>query len=207
MGRYTGPVCRLCRREGVKLYLKGTRCDSPKCALERRPYAPGMQRARRGKLSDYGLRLREKQKVKRFYGIYERQFRRFFELARRQKGSTGDALLSLLERRLDNVVCRLGFAVNRRQARQMVTHGHILVNGRRVNIPSYLVRPGEVISIKTQGMRAQVVEQLKQGAPAVPSFLQRTSDDPPEGLMLRLPTREDVSIPVDVDKIVELLAR
>lgn len=207
MGRYTGPVCRLCRREGVKLFLKGERCETPKCAIERRPYAPGMQRTRRVKLSDYGVRLREKQKVKRYYGVFERQFRRFFDIARRKPGATGDTLLSLLERRLDNVVHRLGFAVNRRQARQMVAHGHILVNGRRVTVPSYLVRPGDVITVKKAKMREQVKELLQRGVVQVPDFLQVTSQDPPEGRVVRLPERADVSIPVDVDKIVELLAR
>ncbi len=207
MGRYTGPVCRLCRREGIKLYLKGERCDSPKCALERRPYPPGMRRVRRAKLSDYGIRLREKQKVKRYYGVYERQFRRFFEMARRTKGATGDALLAILERRLDNVVHRLGFAVNRRQARQMVAHGHILVNGRRVTIPSYLVRPGDTITIKKASVREQVKERLENRKSEIPGFLQLTNVDPPEGIVVRLPERDDVSIQVDVDKIVELLAR
>ncbi len=207
MGRYTGPVCRLCRREGVKLYLKGTRCDTPKCALERRKRPPGMQARRRGKLSDYGVRLREKQKVKRYYGVFERQFRRFFDIARRKPGATGDALLTLLERRLDNVVHRLGFAVNRRHARQLVAHGHILVNGKRVTIPSYLVRVGDVITVKKAKMREQVKALLQEGIVQVPDFLQVTNQDPPEGRVVRLPERDDVSLPVDVDKIVELLAR
>lgn len=180
---------------------------SLKCAIERRPYVPGMHRTRRAKLSDYGVRLREKQKVKRYYGVFERQFRRFFDIARRKPGATGDTLLSLLERRLDNVVHRLGFAVNRRQARQMVAHGHILVNGRRVTIPSYLVREGDVITVKKAKMREQVKALLQEGKVQVPDFLQVTSQDPPEGRVVRLPDRSDVSIPVDVDKIVELLAR
>ena len=166
-----------------------------------------MQARRRGKLSDYGVRLREKQKVKRYYGVFERQFRRFFDIARRKPGATGDALLTLLERRLDNVVHRLGFAVNRRHARQLVAHGHILVNGKRVTIPSYLVRVGDVITVKKAKMREQVKALLQEGIVQVPDFLQVTNQDPPEGRVVRLPERDDVSLPVDVDKIVELLAR
>ena len=148
MGRHIGPVCRLCRREGLKLFLKGTRCDTPKCAVDRREGVPGMHQFRRSKASEYSIRLREKQKVKRYYGIFERQFRKYFELASRRPGNTGDALMSLLERRLDNVVTRLGFATSRPQARQMITHGHITVNGRKLDIPSYLVRPGDQIKVK-----------------------------------------------------------
>lgn len=140
MGRITGPVCRLCRRDGLKLFLKGSRCDSPKCAFERRPTPPGVQQKRRSKPTDYGLRLREKQKLKHYYGVLERQFRTYFARAERGKGNTGETLLSLLERRLDNVVHRLGFAASRAAARQMVMHGHITINGRRVDVPSYLVR-------------------------------------------------------------------
>ena len=142
MGRHTGPVCRLCRREGTKLFLKGTRCDTPKCAVDRREGVPGMHQYRRGKASEYAIRLREKQKVKRYYGIFERQFRKYYAEANRRTGNTGDALMSLLERRLDNVVTRLGFAASRPQARQIIRHGHILVNGQKLDIPSYLVRPG-----------------------------------------------------------------
>ena len=148
MGRHIGPVCRLCRREGLKLFLKGTRCDTPKCAVDRREGVPGMHQFRRGKASEYSIRLREKQKVKRYYGIFERQFRKYFELASRRPGNTGDALMAILERRLDNVVTRLGFATSRPQARQMITHGHIIVNGRKLDIPSYLVRPGDTIKVK-----------------------------------------------------------
>src|SRR5919198_1581889 len=148
MARTIDPVCRLCRREGMKLYLKGARCDSPKCAIDRRNVAPGMHGYRRGKLSEYGIRLREKQKLKRFYGILERQFRRYFGLASRSKENTGEVLLSIMERRLDNIVHRLGFAGNRASARQMVTHGHILLNGRKCTIPSLLVRANDSITIK-----------------------------------------------------------
>src|SRR5437868_9726994 len=139
MARHTDSVCQLCRREGIKLYLKGSRCESPKCAIERRNSAPGMHGYRRGKLSEYGVRLREKQKLKRFYGVFERQFRRYFELASRSPENTGEVLLSILERRLDNVVHRLGFAGNRASARQMVSHGHVQVNGRACDIPSLLL--------------------------------------------------------------------
>ena len=148
MGRHIGPVCRLCRREGLKLFLKGTRCDTPKCAVGRREGVPGMHQFRRSKASEYAIRLREKQKVKRYYGVFERQFRKYFELASRRPGNTGDALMSLLERRLDNIVTRLGFATSRAQGRQMITHGHITVNGRKLDIPSYLVRPGDTIKVK-----------------------------------------------------------
>ena len=150
MGRHIGPVCRLCRREGTKLFLKGTRCDTPKCAVDRRDGVPGMHQFRRGKASEYAIRLREKQKVKRYYGIFERQFRKYYEEASRRPGNTGDALMSLLERRLDNVVTRLGFAASRPQARQMITHGHIMVNGRKLDIPSYMVRPGDQIQFKNR---------------------------------------------------------
>src|SRR5438105_11774391 len=140
MARHLDSVCQLCRREGMKLYLKGTRCDSPKCAIERRNSAPGMHGARRGKPSEYGIRLREKQKLKRFYGIFERQFRRYFELASRSPENTGEVLLSIMERRLDNIVHRLGFASSRAAARQLVSHGHVLVNGRAAAIPSMLLK-------------------------------------------------------------------
>src|SRR5712692_5398772 len=140
MARHLDSVCQLCRREGIKLYLKGSRCDSPKCAIERRNAAPGMHGYRRGKASEYGVRLREKQKLKRFYGLFERQFRRYFELAARSTENTGEVLLSLMERRLDNVVHRLGFAPSRASARQLVSHGHVLLNGRLCNIPSLLVK-------------------------------------------------------------------
>src|SRR5690606_9403989 len=143
MGRYTGPVCRLCRREGLKLFLKSTRCDTPKCAVERKEYPPGMHTMKRRKSTDYALRLREKQKVKRYYEVYERQFRRYLEIAERLPGNTGNILMSLLERRLDNIVHRLGFAGSRAQARQLVNHGHLRVNGKKVDIPSYLVKAGD----------------------------------------------------------------
>src|SRR5215467_12333365 len=150
MGRHLDSVCKLCRREGVKLFLKGSRCESPKCAIERRNQPPGMHGYRRGKPSEYGTRLREKQKLKRFYGLFERQFRRYFELASRSKENTGEVLLVLMERRLDNVVHRLGFAPNRAAARQMVSHGHVMVNGHAANIPSMLLKAGDRVAIKNR---------------------------------------------------------
>lgn len=209
MGRHTGPVCRLCRREGLKLFLKGTRCDTSKCAIERRDGVPGMHQFRRGKASEYSIRLREKQKVKRYYGIFERQFRKYFEMASRKTGNTGDALMSILERRLDNVVTRLGFAISRAQARQMIGHGHILVNGRKLDIPSYLVRPGDTIAAKDrEHSKKLAVSNLQlEGMPAVPDWLDRAGGDTPEGRVSRLPGPQDISLPVTPQLIVELLSR
>src|ERR671937_1226396 len=158
MARTIDPVCRLCRREGMKLHLKGSRCDSPKCAVERRNVAPGMHGYRRPKLSEYGIRLREKQKLKRFYGVFERQFRRYFALASRSPENTGEVLLSIMERRLDNVVHRLGFASSRKAARLLVAHGHITLNGRKSDVPSLLVKPGDVIAVKNQPRALQLVK-------------------------------------------------
>lgn len=209
MGRYTGPVCRLCRREGLKLFLKGTRCDSPKCAIERREGVPGMHQFRRGKPSEYSIRLREKQKVKRYYGIYERQFRKYFGMASRKSGNTGDALMTILERRLDNVVTRLGFALSRAQARQIIDHGHVTVNGRKLDIPSYLVRAGDTIAVKDrEHSKRLAVDNLDlEGMPPVPDWLDRLSSDPPEGRVSRLPAPQDISLPVTPQLIVELLSR
>ncbi|RMG01917.1 MAG: 30S ribosomal protein S4 [Planctomycetota bacterium] len=209
MARHTGPVCRLCRREGVKLFLKGVRCETDRCAFERRQSPPGMQNTRRGKLTDYGIHLREKQKVKHYYGVLERQFRKYFEMASRSRGNTGDTLLSLLERRLDNIVHRLGFGMSRAQARQLIAHGHILVNGRRVDIPSYLVRVGDVISVKNRPKSIQVVQAaLAEQRGEVPDFLSvDTSGGVPSGTVVRLPGRDDVSIPVEPHLIVEICSR
>src|SRR5919199_2530208 len=165
MARQIDPVCKLCRREGIKLYLKGTRCDSPKCAIERRDFPPGMHNYRRGKLSEYGKRLREKQKLKRFYGVFERQFRRYFELASRSPENTGEVLLSIMERRLDNIVHRLGFAPSRYAARQLVSHGHILLNGRMANIPSLLVKAGDTVTAKSRPRTLQLVKLNLQDNP------------------------------------------
>ena len=209
MGRHIGPVCRLCRREGLKLFLKGTRCDTPKCAIERREGVPGMHQYRRGKPSEYSIRLREKQKVKRYYGIFERQFRNYFELASRRKGNTGDALMAILERRLDNVITRLGFATSRPQARQIIRHGHVTVNGHKVNIPSYLVRPGDAIKIKLReaSQRLVAANLAQEGMPPVPEWLDRLSSDPAEARVARLPAAQDISLPVTPQLIVELLSR
>jgi small subunit ribosomal protein S4 len=208
MGRYTGPVCRLCRREGLKLFLKSTRCDSSKCALERRDQPPGMHTQRRRKQTDYGDRLREKQKVKRFYGILERQFRRYFEMASRSKGNTGSTLMSLLERRLDSIVHRLGFAGSKRQSRQLVNHGHIYVNGKKVDIASYLVKAGDKISVKPRPKSLRFVrESLESNASKTPDFLSVIKGERPEGQVLRLPGIEDVSIPVQPQLIIELLSK
>jgi small subunit ribosomal protein S4 len=192
----------------MKLFLKGTRCDTPKCAFERRESPPGMHSTRRGKPTDYGIHLREKQKVKHYYGVLERQFRRYFEKAERSRGNTGDTLMSLLERRLDNVVHRLGFGLSRSQARQMIRHGHITVNGRRVDIPSYEVRAGDIIRVKNRAksldlVRAAMSEQERD----VPDYLSRSDTEIPEGIVGRLPSGEDASLPVQTQLIVELCSR
>jgi small subunit ribosomal protein S4 len=208
MARHIDPVCKLCRREGVKLFLKATRCDTPKCGFERRDYVPGMHQSRRGKTSEYGVRLREKQKLKRYYGLLERQFRRVFQIASRSPGNTGEALLGLLERRLDNIVCRLGMGLSRAQARQLVRHGHILVNRKRVDIPSYMVKAGDVISLKARPRTLAVVaDHYKTRQPQIPDFLELTSTEPAEGRVTRLPTGSDCSVPVQVQLIVEFLSR
>jgi small subunit ribosomal protein S4 len=183
----------MCRREGVKLYLKGSRCDSPKCAIERRNVAPGMHGYRRGKPSEYGIRLREKQKLKRFYGLFERQFRRFFSLASRSPENTGEVLLALLERRLDNVIYRLGWAASRAAARQLAIHGHVTVNGKACNIPSLLLKVGDTVAVKNRPRGLQLVKlALQDNPPPVPDYLDRSTGEPPEGRLTRLPTRQDV---------------
>jgi len=208
MARTTGPVCRLCRREGTKLFLKGFRCDTPKCAIERRDSNPGMHNLRRGKPTDYGLHLREKQKVKRYYGVFERQFRRYMDIAGRSKGNTGSTLMSLLERRLDNIVHRLGFGHSRAQARQLVAHGHITVNGRKVDIPSYLVKAGDVIRAKNRKASLQAVQaSLAEAQREVPDFLARVDGSIPEGRVNRLPEAFDVSIPVNPQLIIEFCSK
>ncbi|MDZ4818006.1 MAG: 30S ribosomal protein S4, partial [Planctomycetota bacterium] len=191
MARTTGAVCRLCRRDGLKLFLKGSRCDTPKCAIERRDVPPGMNQARRGKLTEYGLHLREKQKVKHYYGVLETQFRGYYTRAARGKGNTGEALMSLLERRLDNIVHRLGWGESRSQARQLIGHGHITVNGHRLDIASYLVRVGDVIRVKNRAKSLQAVAaNLAESRREVPDFLSRTDTGIPEGRVARLPSAE-----------------
>jgi small subunit ribosomal protein S4 len=192
----------------MKLFLKGTRCDTPKCAFERRESPPGMTTFRRGKQTDYGLHLREKQKVKHHYGLLERQFRKIFAMAERGKGNTGESLISLLERRLDNIVYRLGFGLSRAQARLLIGHGHVTVNGRRLDIPSYLTRPGDVIRVKNRPKSLQLVQAvLAESHRDVPDFLSRVEGPEPEGHVLRLPEAADASIPVQPHLIVELCSK
>ena len=192
----------------MKLFLKGTRCDTPKCGIERRDSPPGQQQSRRGKLTDYGVHLREKQKVKHYYGVLERQFRRYFEQADRGKGNTGDLLMSLLERRLDNVVHRLGFALSRSAAKQLISHGHITVNGKRVDVPSYLVKVGDVIRVKNRSKSLDLARgHMAESPRTAPDFLSLTSTEVPEGIVGRLPAHDDVSIPVQTQLIIELCSR
>lgn len=208
MARYTGPVCRLCRREGEKLYLKGDRCYTDKCAIVRRAYAPGQHGQNRPKSSGYGMQLREKQKVRRIYGILERQFRNYFELAEKQAGITGENFLKILETRLDNVVYRLGFATSRNEARQLVLHGHVVVNGRRVNIPSYLVSVGSDVSIKENSKntnRMKEIKELNENYKA-PSWLEVNIADL-SGKIISEPKREEIDIPVQEHLIVEFYSR
>jgi small subunit ribosomal protein S4 len=208
MGRQHSPVCRLCRREGSKLFLKGNRCDTPKCAFERRESAPGMTTNRRSKQTDYGIHLREKQKVKHHYGLMERQFRKVFAEANKGKGNTGERLMSLLERRLDNVVYRLSFGLSRAQARLLIAHGHVTVNGRHVDVPSFVTRPGDVIRVKNRPKSLELVQSvLAQSSRDVPEFLNRIDGPQPEGHVLRLPEAADVSIPVQPHLIVELCSK
>lgn len=208
MAKYTGSVCRLCRREGVKLYLKGDRCYSDKCAIARRPSAPGQHGQVKKKASEYGIQLREKQKARRIYGVLEKQFARYFEMAERMKGITGENLLQILERRLDNVVYRLGFASSRAQARQLVRHGHITVNGKRVNIPSYITNVGDVIAVKEKSAsKMEHFKNLREGTGrAVVPWLQ-VDYEKLEGTILALPAREDIDVPIQEHLIVELYSR
>ena len=208
MARYTGPSCRLCRREGMKLFLKGTKCSTPKCAIEKRAFPPGQHGQIRIKLSDYGIQLREKQKLKRIYGMLERQFRVFFARAVKKRGVTGETLIQLLERRLDNVVYRLLFASTRREARQMVNHGLIFVNDKPVNIPSFIVRVGEKISVrKKEATQNRVKASLEKWQDlTVPEWLELDKKNL-EAKILRLPTKADAPLPVDESLIVELYSK
>jgi small subunit ribosomal protein S4 len=201
-------VCRLCRREGMKLYLKGTRCESEKCAFERRGYAPGQHGQKRRKETEYGLQLREKQKVKRIYGLFERQFRRYFSIATRKKGVTGETLLQLLEQRLDNTVYRMGFAESRRQARQIVLHGMLLVNGKKVDIPSYTLKAGDKISLLDKFKENVVVKRSletlqKRG---VPEWLE-VDTAAFSGTFKKIPSKEEIALPVQEQLIVELYSK
>lgn len=208
MARLIQPVCRLCRREGIKLFLKGIRCTGDKCAIERRNQPPGMHGRRRPKLSDYGLQLREKQKTKRIYGMLERQFQVFFERASRAPGATGEKLVELLERRLDNVVYRLHWASSRSEGRQMVFHGNIFVNGRSVNIPSFLVRAGDKIELRKKEALAKRVKatlEMLQDRPSV-EWLKKDAENL-AAEVLRLPTKADAGLPVEESLIVELYSK
>ena len=208
MARYTDSVCRLCRREGLKLFLKGERCYTDKCAIERRNYPPGEHGQGRSKFSEYAVQLREKQKVKRMYGLMERQFRRYFTLAERSRGVTGESLLMLLEQRLDNMVYRMGFATSRAEARQLVRHGHFLVDGKKVDIPSYLVRPGQVVSVRERSRSvARILEAIEQAERrGVPDWLEVRRED--FSVRVRaLPTRADLTMPINEKLVVELYSK
>jgi small subunit ribosomal protein S4 len=208
MARYKEPVCRLCRREGVKLYLKGDRCFSEKCSFIRKGYPPGQHGRGRIKVSEYGLQLREKQKARRIYGVLERQFRRYFKEADRRKGVTGEILLQILENRIDNMVYRMGFARSRVEARQLVRHGHFMVNGRKVNIPSYQTKPGDLISLREKSKALPIFKEIAEWNRA-----QRTMDwldvdqENWSGRITRFPMREELDVPIAEHLIVELYSR
>ena len=208
MARYTGPSCRLCRREGCKLFLKGDRCYTDKCAIERRDYAPGEAGRKRVKESEYRMQLREKQKTKRIYGLLEKQFHHYYEMANRQQGVTGENLLRILESRLDNVVYRLGFAKSRAEARQQVRHGHILVNGRRVDIPSYRVRPGDLIAVAPKARDMLVIKSalISNERVSVPAWLE-VDIEKLQGSVLSLPTRDQIDSDIREQLIVELYSK
>jgi len=208
LARYSKSVCRLCRRENTKLFLKGERCYTEKCAFDRRTYPPGQHGQGRKKASDYGAQLREKQKVKRLYGLLENQFRNTFEEAERRKGITGEVLLQLLERRLDNAVYRLGFANSRNEARQLVLHNHFLVNQSRVNIPSFLVKPGDVISVREKSKQVHRIQESLEGVArrGVPQWLELEKEQM-KGNVKALPVREDITLPIQEKLIVELYSK
>lgn len=210
MGRYLDPSCRYCRREGIKLFLKGVKCETAKCQIERRQrsLAPGMHGWRRSRASEYAVRLREKQKVKRYYGVLERQFMRYFHKAERIKGNTGETLLQLLERRLDNVVYKLNFAPSRKAARQLIAHGHIYVNGRKVDVGNYAVKVGDKITVKDS---TRSVKRIKQQLESNPNFATQgwlqLDPEKPEAAIVALPTRDDVQITVEEQLVVEFCSR
>ena len=208
MARYTDASCKLCRREGQKLFLKGERCYTNKCAIVRRPYAPGQHGAQRSKLSEYGIQLREKQKAKRFYGLLESQFRKYFEIANRKSGITGENLLQLLESRLDNVVYRLGFGSTRAEARQLVTHGHFEVNGKKLNIPSYIVKVGDEIAVREKSRKSPRFKEILDmtGSKVVPQWLEVDQENL-KGKVVALPAREDIDLNVQEHLIVELYSK
>jgi len=208
MARYTGAVCRLCRREGEKLFLKGDRCYTEKCAVGKRSYPPGQHGQGRSKASDYGIHLREKQKAKRYYGLLESQFRGYFELAKKQKGQTGENLLSILESRLDNVAYRLGFGASRAEARQLVRHGHFLVDGKKVNIPSFLVRPGMIVSIREASRQSEKIKgNLEASASRTPPKWLELDGANHLAKVVALPTKADIDLPIAEHLIVELYSK
>ena len=206
MARYTGPTCRLCRREGMKLFLKGDRCFTDKCAFVRRSYAPGQHGASKRKVSNYGIQLREKQKARRIYGILEGQFRTYYDKAEHMQGITGENLLRLLEMRLDNVVYRLGYGNSRQEARQLVTHGHFLVNGKKVDIPSYSLTANEVVSACEKSRATEKFKVFLENPKTLPNWLEANLEKF-EGKVLAQPTREDIDVPVNETLIVELYSK
>lgn len=208
MARYTEAVCRLCRREGVKLFLKGDRCYTDKCSVVKRPYAPGQHGQRRKKLSEYGLQHREKQKARRYYGVLESQFEKYFDMATKKKGVTGETLLRILESRLDNIVYRAGFAMSRPEARQLVRHGHFNVNGKKVDIPSYLTAAGDVVSFRGDSISLPKVKTVLEanGSKPVPAWMS-IDRDRGQVTVVNLPAREDIDFPVEEHLIVELYSK
>ncbi len=205
MARYTGAVCKLCRREGKKLFLKGERCTSSKCSLERRSYAPGQHGQGRKKLTEYGLQLRAKQTARRYYGLSESQFRKYFMMAVRHEGVTGDNLLRICESRLDNIVYSLGWATSRAEARQLVTHGHFLVNGKRVDIPSYLCKAGDVVAIKKASLDSEKFKAILEKTGTIPAWLEAGDDNTAK--IVALPERDQIEVPVEEHLIVEFYSR
>lgn len=208
MARYTDASCKLCRREGEKLFLKGERCYTNKCSVSKRAYAPGQHGQQKKKVSEYGLQLREKQKARRFYGILESQFSRYFDMALKRKGITGENLLQILESRLDNVVYRLGLATSRPEARQLVRHGHFIVNGQKVNIPSYLIKAGDVVAVKEKSKSSPKTKEISEiaGGKVVPKWLEFDAENL-VGKVISLPAREDIDLPVKEHLIVELYSK
>ncbi len=207
MARYTGPVCRLCRREGMKLYLKGDRCYSDKCAIDRRSYVPGQHGQGRKKVSGYGIQLREKQKAKRYYGVMESQFRKYFNMAERMKGVTGENLLSILESRLDNLVYRIGLGESRKEARQLVRHGHFLVNGKKVDIPSYLAKVGDVVEVKESSRNSEKFKELAENNQRVAPDWLEVDMEKMRARVVGVPKKEHIDIPIEEHLIVELYSR
>ena len=206
MARYTGPVCRQCRREGLKLYLKGEKCYTDKCPVSRRNYAPGQHGQSRTKLSNYGVQLREKQKVRKYYGVSEKQFAHYYEVADKMEGITGENFLRILESRLDNVIYRLGLGTSRAEARQLVTHGHFLINGSKVDIPSYLVKVGDVIEVKEKSKSSAKFKELAEISTNVPSWLEMNKENL-KGKVVTLASREDIELPIEEHLIVEYYSK